>query len=273
MNKNDYLDIEAQEGSDNEAHDHVVKKISNEEEEETRDDDHDEDLEDLVTKYTQTNRDVKKVQEKYREEELKKDKEQVKEIISQGVKAKKRKFSEIKNEHKFDDELLSIHTRIKKERKEVDTRDFDKKIFNISKYKKKLTENSEDDGDLTEVNEMLENFEQDVKKKISQQSTDYHRKFKERMIENEKNIEDRVINLNEKAIPVTKPKKVTNHNSFLAALETNQVNRDIKITTSFQSNVHRVFRNPNNTKLEKATGIFEDGFYEPGQIVKLNNKN
>jgi hypothetical protein len=270
MNKNDYLDIEAQEGSDNEAHDDVIKKL-NDESEEDNEETKDEDVEDLVNKYSQNNKDIKKVIERYKEDVEQKDKEIVKEIINQGARAKKRKFSEIRSELKFDEDNLPIQNRIRRERKEVTTKDFEKKIFNLSKYKKALCDNAEEAGE--EVNEILENYEQDVKKKISEQSTDFHRKFKERIKENEKNME-KVINLNQTYVPVRRA--VVNHNSFLAAID-GKYEVGKTVTSTFQTNVHSVFRNRNNTVLRNTenkahvSGIFGgEGYYEPGKIVKLN---
>jgi hypothetical protein len=296
MNKNEYLDIEAQEGSDNEGHDNVVKKLDPESEEETRDDD----LEDLVSKFTQGNKDIKRVLEKYREEVVKTDKAQIKEIVGLGVRAKKRTFAEMKSEYtNFDEDNLPIAARIMRERgKEIQTKDFDKKIFNISKYKRTLLENVDDESNLEEVNEILEKHENDVKKKISEQSTEFVKKFKERIAENDKILES-VINLNEYPAGVVKlnPRPrgmIANSNSFLQAINkqgTSNCGSNIqptittnitanpttaKQTSSYQTNVHSVFRNRKNTPLSESdnrnnvAGIFEGGYYEPKQIVKLN---
>jgi hypothetical protein len=254
-NMSEYFLTEAEVGSDNEEHDHIIKKIrtnrDDQDEEELSLEDLDTNLEDLISEKieylpntnknknkhpnTNANHDQKVLRSKFIQDELSQDKEEIKNIIlDHNNKRKKiRKWKDVQREDAEDEEGSKISTDINSDgnslskRKKIisnllipnsqdDISTFGQynpnkvKIINVSKYKRLLqlesdyTEgdyknNSHSKNNLTpkneELNEMLLNYENDVKKKLSEQSSAFKNKFKDRIKENNQIMEN-VINLN-----------------------------------------------------------------------------
>lgn len=258
----DYADIEAEEGSDNENHDHIVKKIVEEYEIETRDDD----LEDLVVKDSNTNKGINKIIQKFKNDEIKADKGKIIKLIKNNFKAKQRKYSELNQVTQSQD---SLRSRIKKSRKDEKETNFKEKLLNMSKYKKTLTEFAEDDENLEEVNDIISNYEKEIKQKLSSESSEAKKNFLERLNDNEKILEN-VVNLNDGKEKIPKPSNKigmgynfkNSQNSFLNAIKTDKYKREKRDIIQVQGNVFSVFRNNKNTKLDsekkaKFSNIFK----------------
>jgi hypothetical protein len=244
----DYAEREAEEGSDNENHDHIVKKIIEEYEEETRDDD----LEDLINNDKVKNKNTNKIIQKHKEDEIKEDKQKIQSLIEKGFKGRRRKYSELKQT----EDKNSIKNRIKKSRKDEKEVNFKEQLLNMSKYKKTLLEYAEEEN-MEEVNDIISNYEKELKKKLTSESSDNKKKFIERLNENEKILEN-VVNLNdEKKVAVKNDvkydyMKLNNQNSFLYAIKNDKYKVATKEITKVQvqGNVYSVFRNKTNSRID-----------------------
>jgi hypothetical protein len=234
LNIKDYLDLEAEEGSDNEEHDHKVKNILDKDEIDEENDDPNRNLEDLIDDcIAQTEKENKLLRNKFREEELAKDKEIINDVIEGNFKCKKRQWVDFKKEHSdLEDDNEDKKLQLKERKKIIsclmnnketysDSFNKNKKFINISKLKKQLDDFSELEGNNSEDNkegesdlkELFYGYEKEMKKKISEQSSCFKRRFEERIKENDQILEN-VINLNKAQMQAQQTGK--NRNQFLS---------------------------------------------------------
>jgi hypothetical protein len=310
LNIKDFLELEAEEGSENEEHDDCVKKISDsQEEEKVGNEDHN--LEDLINDKDclagkKLAKDQKELRKKFIEDQMKKDKEEIKDVINENWRRRlKRKWGDVEKEYcnfteteentqgQNKNDFQSTQSDDLSKRKKIirsllvpdggesqTTKNFgninniinNKKIVNLSKFKKLLSGDTEgeinqdnllDDSDNTEL---LLKYEQEVKQKISENSSGFKRKFKERLRETTKIMES-VIDLNK--IPPKENKKpdVQKKNHFLPH----------KLSQSSQNSVLNAIKNDkyypsNNTLISQK--LNENLANQPNQknFAVFNNK-
>jgi len=234
INIKDYLDLEAEEGSDNEEHDDKIKKILDKNEPDEENDDPNRNLEDLIDDcIAHTEKENKLLRNKFREDELAKDKEIINDVIEGNFKRKKRKWDDFEKDHSDLDHENEDKKLMLKERKKIisclmnnketysDSFNTNKKIINISKLKKQLDEFAEIEGingedskeGESDLNELLYGYEKEIKKKISEQSSCFKRRFEQRIKENDEILEN-VIDLNKTQVQSQQTGK--NRNQFLS---------------------------------------------------------
>lgn len=211
----DYIEKEAEEGSDNEEHDHIAKPILDNEEPENKDP-NEEEIEDIINKYLDENsrRDYKKILAKFNEEGLAKDRIEIKEVINCQVERKKRKHKALEKMDSFQEmSVYSLSQRIRRSQHSKlgeDNQDIRTKFTTISKMRRQLLSQGEneqneteeeknsvqkDDEGTEEISQMIDNYEKEVKQHIVQQSSEMKKYLKERMDDNEQILKS-VINLN-----------------------------------------------------------------------------
>jgi hypothetical protein len=159
------------------------------------------------------------VRNKFKEEELSKDKKMIKEVLEGNFKCKKRKWIDMQIENsELDDgeenidnkeknfqigkrkKLISCLINSQGQETQNDISYKNKKIINISKYKKQLENfSSENPEAANEFNEILFDYEKEIKNKISEQSSAFKRKLSDRIKENNQILEN-VIDLNKTRI-------------------------------------------------------------------------
>ena len=194
-----YFDKEAELGSDNEEHDNVIKKTYNNNSSSYFDSENEEeDLDDLIDDNNIINNNEQK--EKYIEDMLIKDKEDILKVIKGKTKEKK----VIKNNN--NDELpLKIRIERMKNNKEFDNDKINfKSIFSkVKKFEKEFEEN-----DNEELIDAFNNYKKNKIKKFNEMNNSKIIELKERMKENNKILEN-VILLNKKK------NKEKNNNLFI----------------------------------------------------------
>jgi hypothetical protein len=220
-----FIEREAEEGSENEKNDDIIKNISDAEE--NGSDSEDGFLDDLIaTKEDekQVKRRIKKetklLRNKFLEDELKKDEIEIKELVTSCIQIAKSYKKRTRQEAEINSEISESEFSIRP--KEI------KKISNISKYKKALQESLQQEEELLlfleikklnqenltdqekeelrtklsqreeseEINNIVNNFEYEIKAKISAESSEMKRKFSQRLEETEKMMKENIINLN-----------------------------------------------------------------------------
>jgi len=186
-----YFENEAEEGSENEEHDDVVRKIVNEHEES---DNPDENVEGLIASSDSEDNDpaeTENLKSKFYKDMLKRDYEEIKQVIK-GPKIKKR-YRDIEQE---DEDYISIEQR-KNFNKSNDITDMDffaSRSLLIRANSNLGKEEHSDDFDNEELNFMIQSQETSKIKKFTENKQD-NKAIIERIKENEKILED-VIFLN-----------------------------------------------------------------------------
>jgi hypothetical protein len=192
-----FLDVEAELGSDNEEHDDIVKKITDSDKE---DDEQEEYLKDLIND-DKLEEETDLLQKKYFDDMLERDRAEVKRVIS-GPQVEKKTTGNKRNrtENEEDDEL-TIEMRMKKFKSEEDEDSKDpqfhlKNLYkNFKSLEKKISENT-DENHNDELIEMQQSIETKIMKEIAEKDNEHIKLLFNRMKENEKILEENVINLN-----------------------------------------------------------------------------
>ena len=218
-----FFEKEAELGSDNEDHDDNVKKIdSDDDEKENENNELDKDLEGLINDSDQENiSEIEDLKEKYFEDMLQKDKEDIKKVIK-GPEQRRKKFA--KKEF-YDNTDLPLSERMKKFKQENGEGDmeiyFSDLLFNSRNKQNKesiingeMLENQDD-----ELKQMIELHHNNQIKKFSDHSKMYQKVLLDRKKENEKILEN-VIDLNKSNTNNTNNKKDSNTNN------NNNINND-----------------------------------------------
>lgn len=188
--RNEFFDVEAELGSDDENHDDIKKAIRKDDAEEMDGEDLDQDLKDLIQDEAEES--AEDIGEKYFNDMLEQDKEDVKKVIKGPDERIKRARTELDKE---DDDYLPLNARIKRFKSDDDQGEFSYNVLfkNYETIEKKL--NQEEDEENEEMKEMLQNYQENLLKKLTEKSKNGHKDFIQRMKENEKILEN-VINLN-----------------------------------------------------------------------------
>jgi hypothetical protein len=215
-NSQNFFEKEAELGSDNEDHDDNVKKIdSDEDDKENENSELDKDLEGLINDSEKENpSDLEDLKEKYFEDMLQKDKEDIKKVIK-GPEQRRKKYE--KKEY-YDNTDLPLSERMKKYKMENGNGDgnmdvyFSDLLFN---NKNKQTKESIIEGELLEneddeLKQMIEMHQNNQIKKFNENSKMYQKLLLDRKKENEKILEN-VIDLN-KSINLINNNNTNNNN-------------------------------------------------------------
>lgn len=200
FNINNYLDIEAEEGSDNEEHDDIVKKPE-ENKEDIKASEEQSDLEGLINYKLDEKINLKELRNKFNSEQLDKDKEDIRKVILHEHKPK-RKWSDFNTISQDDTSLIKRKkmSLIPNETFHFEITMKDKHIANISKMKRILKENASQEGEFfsdeekNPIKDLLE-YQQDIKSDLFGKSG-AKKELKKRQLEN-KEILKSVINLND----------------------------------------------------------------------------
>lgn len=196
-----FLDVEAELGSDNEDHDDIVKKITDSDKE---DEEQEEYLKDLIND-EKLEEETDLLQKKYFDDMLEQDRAQVKRVISGPQVEKKVAIGHKRNrtENEEDDEM-TLEMRMKKFKSEEDDDSKDPQFIlknlykNIKSLEKKISENT-DENHNDELIEMQQSLETKIMKEIAEKDKDHIKLLFNRMKENEKILEESVINLNSRS--------------------------------------------------------------------------
>jgi hypothetical protein len=268
----DYLDLEAEEGSDNEEHDNVVKRTEDVDENEEE-----KDVEGLIDdSIKNTLSDLTKLRDKYNLEEIAEDKKSINNIIDGNFKRKKRKYQDLQDSQEDKDTIAIRKKLVGSSQEQGEKFDKNKILVNFSKYKKMVESDSNENEHL---NEMIENYENDIKKKITENSSTFKRNFKERIQETNRILEN-VIDLNKEVKHPLTQSSIQNRNPFLAYSQ-NSILKAIKTdkyytqspTKNQKTNICPMFiKNPNSKfdseKKKSISAIFSGQLHEKVKVKK-----
>jgi hypothetical protein len=199
LNFRNFIEAEAELGSDDENHDDNQKKIQYDEEDEMDEKEAlNEDLKDLIEdEGHDIYEGVEDIQNKYFKDMLDQDRKEIKKVISGPDEKLLQRRRRLDQEGDEDYIGLNARKKIKTSEEEEEEEGFgSKNIFrNIEDLEKRIKEGGEGEEDNEELKEMLQNYHSNVIKKLSEQQDDSYITIKNRMKENEKILEN-VINLN-----------------------------------------------------------------------------
>jgi len=247
-NLKEFLDLEAEEGSENEEHDNRIKPLAKSEKEEScgENEDPNADLEGLIDDdLKECDKHSNLIRNKFKEDELNDDRKLIKEVIRGNFKCKKRKWEDFQkdnpeldcNSENLEENNVFIGKRKKmiasrltgENNHEISSNNFNKnktnlKIVNVSKYKRQL-ENFSQPGEEnnnqkntpneeeTEITDLIIDYQAQIKKKITEQSSAFKRKLQDRIKENDQILKS-VIDLNK--TQVQSQKNIKSGNPFLS---------------------------------------------------------
>jgi hypothetical protein len=247
LNLNAFFEYEAELGSDNEQHDDVVKKVDRDDNDDFEDDN--EDLKDLIAnEYEEDKEDIK---EKFFNDMLDKDKEEISKVIRGPELRLKRSRTDIKP----DIDHLPLDMRLKRFKSSDDTLySFNQDIL-FRNLESNETIDEEENYSNDEIKEMYKSYESNVIKKVVEQSKGNLKLINNRMVENNKILEN-VINLN----------------------QLKEVKKDIKLTSAIISKINlqkfgcfynrnSILHAINNDKDYGCNEVKED------EVEKPNDKN
>lgn len=247
-----YIDNEAEEGSDNEEHDDVVKK--NIEEEEKKEspqnkDPNDPEIEELINRYISVDniKEEKTIRRLYKEEELVKDKQCVRKVVDNQTYRKKRMGNDadhLHNEKNYDP--LSLSQRIIKV--QTNTGETQRRFTTLSKLKRKLTYREEEaDVEEEEITQMIDDYEKNMMKKISEETQEHKQSMKDRLIENDKLLEN-VVNLN-------KPLKKKPSQPYKGNMGFGSYSQT-SVISALKNDKYQTFKDRTSTKTIKTFNLF-----------------
>jgi hypothetical protein len=183
LSLNTFFEYEAELGSDNEEHDDVVKKEKNDDDN-YLDEENDEDLKDLIADENEIGEDEENIQEKYFEEMLEQDKENLKRVI----KGPPARLKRDRNDIKLDKEYLPLNMRMKKQRSDDGVLySFSNDVIfrKLESIQQRIGENEEEGDENEEMKEMYQSYENSIIKKIAEKSNDYAKQLDERIKEHD----------------------------------------------------------------------------------------
>jgi hypothetical protein len=206
--RNEFVDSEAELGSDKEEHDDVVKKIK-ENDEEDLSDNQEEDLPDLIDKNEENlNVDKDEIQKKFFNEMMDQDKKEIRQVINGPAQRQKRMRSNLDKLPETEDDYLALNMRIKKYKTNGSEDENDPGfIGNFLNIQKQIEENITDQHD-EDLKEMLQTYENNKIKKIAEKNVKIDEIIELRNKENDKILENVVIQNN-----VNKNPLLTNGNN------------------------------------------------------------
>ena len=182
LSLNTFFEYEAELGSDNEDHDDVVKREKNDDDHDLNEE-NDEELKDLIANENEISEDEENIQEKFFEDMLEQDKENLKKVIKGPPARLKRDRGDIK----LDKEYLPLNMRMKKMRSE------DGGLYSFSNdviFRKlesiqQRLENEDEGEENEEMKEMYQSYENSIIKKIAEKSNDFAKQLNERIKEHD----------------------------------------------------------------------------------------
>jgi hypothetical protein len=207
--RNEFVDSEAELGSDKEEHDDVVKKIK-ENDEEDLSDNQEEDLPDLIDKNEENlNIDKDEIQKKFFNEMMDQDKKEIRQVINGPAQRQKRMRSTLDKLPETEDDYLALNMRIKKY-KTNGSEDENEPGFigNFLNIQKQIEENIADQHD-EDLKEMLQTYENNKIKKIAEKNVKIDEIIELRNKENDKILENVVIQNNVNKNPLLTNGSVT----------------------------------------------------------------
>ena len=194
MAKN-YFDKEAELGSDNEEHDDIIKKVYHSDSDSEREEDKNaKDIEDLIDNEENDNFDQN---EKYFDDMLEKDHEEVLKVI-EGPK--KRIVKELPKKIMLDDNGLSLKVRMERMndinnlRDEEDKNNEEYQFKNLENKLKELKKRSNEEETNEELKEMIEINNNKIMKQINILTGQQNQRFKKHMQENEAILKNVIMN-------------------------------------------------------------------------------
>ena len=194
MAKN-YFDKEAELGSDNEEHDDIIKKVYHSDSDSEREEDKNaKDIEDLIDNEENDNFDQN---EKYFDDMLEKDHEEVLKVI-EGPK--KRIVKELPKKIMLDDNGLSLKVRMERMndinnlRDEEDKNNEEYQFKNLENKLKELKKRANEEETNEELKEMIEINNNKIMKQINILTGQQNQRFKKHMQENEAILKNVIIN-------------------------------------------------------------------------------
>jgi hypothetical protein len=188
LSLNSFFEYEAELGSDNEDHDDVIKKEKNDDDNDL-DEENDEELKDLIdneiAEYEENN------QEKFFEDMLEQDKENLKRVI-QGPPARLKRD---RGDVKLDKEYLPLNMRLKKFRSdEGGMYSFSNDvIFRKLESIQQRIENDEEGDENEEMKEMYQSYENSIIRKIAEKSNDFAKQLNDRIKEHDEIMKNVII--------------------------------------------------------------------------------
>jgi hypothetical protein len=247
-NLKEFLDLEAEEGSENEEHDYTIKRIAEGEKEEScgENEDPNADLEGLIDdNLKECEKQSNLLRNKFKEDELNNDRKMIKEVIRGNFKVKKRKWEDFQKDNseldRNGEEIQENNVILGKRKKmiaslltgenshDISSNNFNKNknisnIVNLSKYKRQLENFSQTEEENnnqentpneegTEFTDLIIDYQAQIKKKITEQSSAFKRKLQDRIKENDQILES-VIDLNK--TQVQSQKNIKSGNPFLS---------------------------------------------------------
>ena len=194
MAKN-YFDKEAELGSDNEEHDDIIKKVYHSDSDSEREEDKNaKDIEDLIDNEENDNFDQN---EKYFDDMLEKDHEEVLKVI-EGPK--KRIVKELPKKIMLDDNGLSLKVRMERMndlnnlRDEEDQNNEEYQFKNLENKLKELKKRANEEETNEELKEMIEINNNKIMKQINILTGQQNQRFKKHMQENEAILKNVIMN-------------------------------------------------------------------------------
>ena len=195
-----YLDKEAELGSDNEEHDEVVKKVYHSDSDEEKENDKNaKDIENLID--NEQNEDYVQ-NEKYFNDMIEKDDEEIMQVI-EGPK--KRITKEAPTKIMIDENGLSLKVRMERMndmnllREEEDINNQEYQFKNIENNLKELKKQYNEDENNEEVKEMIENNRNKLIKQIDLMTGQQQKRFKQHMDENKEILKNVIQNDDEES--------------------------------------------------------------------------
>lgn len=190
--KNEFVDSEAELGSDKEEHDDVIKRIQDVDEDDS--DNQEDDLPDLIDKTEEIIEGNDEIQKKFFNEMMDQDKKEIKQVINGPIERQKRLRSNIDKLPDTEDDYLALNMRIKKfKSSSTEEKNDPGFMVNFLSIQKQFEEEINDDNQDEELSKMVKTYENNMIKKIAEKSVNIDDIIELRNKENDKILENVVI--------------------------------------------------------------------------------
>jgi hypothetical protein len=182
LSLNTFFEYEAELGSDDEDHDDIVKKEKNDDDHDLNEE-NDEELKDLIADENDISEDEENIQEKFFDDMLEQDKENLKKVINGPPARLKRDRGDVK----LEGDHLPLNMRMKKMRSEDGAMySFNEDvIFRRLESMQQRIENEEEGEANEEMKEMYQSYENSMIKKIAEKTNDFAKQLNERIKEHD----------------------------------------------------------------------------------------
>ena len=259
IRKNEFVESEAELGSDKEEHDDVVKKIKENDEES---DDQEEDLPDLIDKTEGIIEDNDEIKKKFYNEMMDQDKKEINQVINGPAQRQKRLRSNIDKLGDTEDDYLALNMRIKKYKtnstEEENESGFIGNFLNLQKQYEEETNEENMDEELTQ---MVQTYQNKIIKKIAEKSQKIDDLIELRNKENDKILENVVIrngashiNL-ENASNTSKSKAVINKQNLAMNFKYKSVTQQTSLLFGNKQDNPLISKSNNNSQYKSVTNL------------------